>query len=66
MELTTLASSSRGNCHILKSANGKFCILDCGIKFKDITSKEVFSGFGNLDFVFCSHVPTKLFTMTTH
>lgn len=55
MELTTLATGSRGNAHILKSSNGKFCILDCGIKMKDITSSDNFNSFSNLDFVYCSH-----------
>ena len=56
MKLTTLSSNSKGNCHILKSSNGKFCILDCGIKFKDITSSKEFSSFQDLDFVFSSHI----------
>lgn len=55
MELTTLSTGSKGNCYILKSGNGKFCIIDCGIRFRDITSAESFGGFSNLDFVFVSH-----------
>lgn len=55
MEITTLATGSRGNCHILKSSNGRFCVLDCGIKFKDITSSTAFNSFMNCDFVFASH-----------
>lgn len=55
MELTTLSTGSKGNCYILKSSNGKFCILDCGIKFRDITSSQSFGSFSNLDFVFVSH-----------
>lgn len=53
MELLTISTGSRGNCYFLKSANGKTCILDCGIKYKDIT-KHI-ETFMNIDFVFCSH-----------
>lgn len=55
MELTTLSTGSRGNCYIIKSNNGRFCVLDCGIKFKDITSSPEFSGFKNCDFLFTTH-----------
>lgn len=55
MELITLATGSTGNCYILKSSNGKFCILDCGLKFQEITSNKNFTTFADLDFVFCSH-----------
>lgn len=55
MELTTLASSSRGNCYILKSNTGRFCLLDCGLKFESITNSKYFSSFSKLDFVFVSH-----------
>ena len=55
MKLITLSTGSKGNCYILKSTNGKFCILDCGMHLKDITSNGEFSSFTNLDFVFCSH-----------
>lgn len=55
MKLIVLGSSSKGNCYILKSKNGKFCILDCGVNLQDITSHKEFNGFSNLDFVFCSH-----------
>lgn len=55
MELITLSTGSKGNCYILKSNNGRFCVLDCGINFKDITNDKNFSSFANLDFVFCSH-----------
>lgn len=55
MEVITLATNSSGNSYILKSQNNRFCILDCGIKFKDITNNKAFSSFQDLDFVFCSH-----------
>lgn len=55
MELTTLSTGSSGNCYILKSANGKFCVLDCGVRFKDITKSTQFGSFTNLDFVFVTH-----------
>ena len=60
MELTTLSTGSRGNCYIIKSNNGRFCILDCGIKLKDITSSPEFSGFKNCDFLFTSHIHRRL------
>jgi hypothetical protein len=56
LNLTVLASGSSGNSYILKSSNGKFIILDCGVKFKNITSNLSFNGFTNLDFVFISHI----------
>ncbi len=55
MYLTTLGTGSKGNSYILKSNNGKFCVLDCGLKMKDITGAEEFDTFKNLDFVFVSH-----------
>lgn len=55
MEMTVLSSGSVGNCYIIKSSSGRFCILDCGIKFKNITNHNSFSGFSKLDFVFTSH-----------
>ena len=55
MEITTISTGSKGNCYILKSSNGKFCIIDCGVKFQSITNHNAFTTFTNLDFVFCSH-----------
>jgi hypothetical protein len=55
LDLTVLASGSSGNSYILKSSNGKFIVLDCGLKFKSITNNASFNGFKNLDFVFVSH-----------
>ena len=53
MELLTISTGSKGNVYRLTSANGKMCILDCGIKYRDIT-KHI-ETFMNLDFVFTSH-----------
>ena len=55
MELVVINSGSNGNAYILKSNNNKFCLLDCGIKFQNITSHEKFGGFTDLDFVFVTH-----------
>lgn len=55
MELCVINTSSHGNAYLLKSSNNKFCLLDCGIKFKNITSHERFGSFTDLDFVFVSH-----------
>lgn len=56
MKVKVLGSSSSGNCYILKSSNGKFCILDCGIDYKKITNDKDFSGFSDLDFVYSGHI----------
>lgn len=56
MKVVTLSSGSKGNNYILQSDNGKFCILDCGLKFEDITNSKYFNSFSKLDFVFCSHI----------
>lgn len=55
MIMNTLASGSTGNCHFLKNSNGRFIILDCGVKMSTITGSEHFTGFSDIDFVFCSH-----------
>ena len=55
MKLAILGTGSKGNSYILKSDNGKFCVLDCGLKMKDITSSAEFISFKDLDFVFVSH-----------
>lgn len=55
MKMEVLSSGSRGNSYILKSDNGKFCVLDCGIKYSEITKNYSFDSFMNLDFVFVSH-----------
>lgn len=36
MKLTTLGSSSAGNCYILRSASGDTLILECGMPFRKI------------------------------
>lgn len=55
MKVSVLATGSSGNSYILKSKNGRFCVLDCGISYKNITNNKSFDGFSNLDFVFASH-----------
>lgn len=55
MKMSVLSSGSQGNSYLIQSSNEKFCVLDCGIKFQDITNNENFNGFKNLDFVFVSH-----------
>lgn len=36
MKLKTIATGSKGNCHILTDSNGKSLILDCGVPIKEI------------------------------
>ena len=55
MELHTLATGSSGNCYILKDTEGKSIVLDCGIKFHDITHHKAFPKFKDIDFLFVSH-----------
>lgn len=55
MDVITLATGSTGNCYFVKDNNGKTVILDCGIKFKDITHHPEFPKFKDIDFVFVSH-----------
>lgn len=55
MEIDCLGTGSTGNCYIIKDINGRAIILDCGIKFQDITHHETFPKFINIDFVFVSH-----------
>lgn len=55
MKLITLSTGSKGNCYILMSNNGKFCVLDCGLKLKSITSHPEFTTFADLDFMFSTH-----------
>lgn len=55
MIMNTLASGSTGNAYFLKNSNGRFIVLDCGVKMSTITGSEHFTGFSDIDFVFCSH-----------
>ena len=55
MQLHTLATGSGGNCYILKDIDGKSIILDCGIRFQDITHHKSFPKFQDIDFLFVSH-----------
>lgn len=55
MKLDCLSTGSDGNCYILKDINGSSVILDCGIKFEDITHHKSFPRFKDIDFVFVTH-----------
>lgn len=55
MKVTTLATGSTGNCYFVKDDNGKTIILDCGIRFQDITHHKEFPKFSDIDFIFVSH-----------
>lgn len=57
MNLAVLGTGSSGNCVILTSEKtGHSIMLDCGLKFKDITHSQLFCGFEKLDCVVCSHI----------
>lgn len=55
MKVITLGTGSTGNCYFVKDDNGKMVILDCGLKFTDITHHPEFTSFSQVDFVFVSH-----------
>lgn len=52
--ITVLGSGSNGNCYIIREKD-HYIILDCGLKFIDITHNPNFPKFNQIDFVFCSH-----------
>ena len=54
MVLTVLGTGSSGNCYLLE-LNNKTIVLDCGLKFQDITNNKCFPKFSNISFVFVSH-----------
>lgn len=54
MEVVTIATGSTGNSYIV-GTNGNYVILDCGVRFQDITHHPKFPSFSKIDFVFCSH-----------
>lgn len=56
MKVTTIHSGSDGNCYFVKDNEGKTVILDCGIKFQDITHHKEFTKFSDIDFVFVGHI----------
>lgn len=56
MRIITLGSGSTGNCYLLE-LNNKTIVLDCGLKFEDITKDINFPKFRNISFVFVSHSP---------
>lgn len=56
MKISVLGTGSKGNCIILTNTDGKFIVLDCGLKYERITTNDDFTGFENLSFVFVSHM----------
>lgn len=54
MEVCTISTGSSGNAYIV-SSNNNYIILDCGVKFQDITHHPKFPKFSKIDFVFVSH-----------
>lgn len=56
MNVITLSTGSKGNCYILKDCENNSIILDCGIKFEEITHHPEFPKFSKIEFVFVSHI----------
>ena len=56
MNVITLSTGSKGNCYILKDCENNSIILDCGIKFEEITHHPEFPRFSKIEFVFVSHI----------
>lgn len=54
MIITTIATGSAGNCYLVED-NNHYVVLDCGIRFREITSHPKFPSFRDIDFVFSSH-----------
>lgn len=54
MEVFTISTGSSGNAYIVGS-NNSYVILDCGVRFQDITHHPKFPKFSKIDFVFVSH-----------
>lgn len=55
MTVTTIHSGSDGNSYLVKDDEGKTVILDCGVKFQNITHHKEFPKFCDVDFVFTTH-----------
>ena len=54
MNLYVIGTGSKGNCYLL-CENNHYIVLDCGLKFQEITSYTNFPSFCQIDFVWCSH-----------
>lgn len=54
MEVYTIGTGSSGNSYVV-GINDSYVLLDCGLRFREITHHPKFPSFSKLDFVFCSH-----------
>ena len=53
--LCVSTGSHEGNCYLLKSDDGRYVILDCGVKYSAI-EKACDYQVDNIDFALCTHV----------
>lgn len=56
MKICVIGSGSDGNSYLVKDSIGNTVILDCGLKFEDITHHKDFPSFKKIDFLFTSHI----------
>lgn len=54
MKINILSTGSKGNCAILDNGKSKI-MIDCGLKFEDITTHKAFGKFRDYEYVACTH-----------
>lgn len=54
MKINFLGTGSKGNCAILNNGKSKI-MIDCGLKFEDITLNESFGSFSNFECLLITH-----------
>ena len=55
MQITILSSGSSGNCAIVQNRNGRKLMIDCGLKYKYITTHDNFGSFHDYDCLLITH-----------
>ena len=54
MKINILSTGSKGNCAILDNGKSKI-MIDCGLKFEDITTHKAFGKFSDYEQILISH-----------
>lgn len=54
MKINILSTGSKGNCAILDNGKSKI-MIDCGLKFEDITTHKAFGKFADYEQILISH-----------
>ena len=54
MQITILSTGSKGNCAILNNGKSKI-MIDCGLKFEDITTHKAFGRFADYEQILITH-----------